>query len=917
MVDLFLKLLNMSVAGSVLILAVILLRVLFRRAPRWIFCALWGLVALRLICPVGIPSPFSAFQAAPAFVSDSGTVEVFRPAGGSEKPMLALDTVQIETPRRDSDTIAEIPGTDLAITQRSRDAYLPPVVQIWLLGVGAMLLYALISTLLLRRKVAASLPLEGQARICDAVPTPFILGIFRPRIYLPSGLGEEERSFILAHEEAHLRRLDHIWKPLGFLILSVHWFDPLCWLAYVLLCRDIELACDEKVIRELGRDERAAYSQTLLDCSAHRILAACPVAFGETGVKTRVKAVLDYKKPAFWIVLTAALAVLALVLCFATDAMPKEPDLSLLNYENAISLIAQDDTVPSAVLTREGRTGMQPGVADREALIAYLQAARWTQRRAPKEEPGEHGSIAFTIGPDYQIVVYAYPRVAAVRVLDETRWYRIRSGDYEAALAAFIPAPSTEPDRLPEPLAVEFETKYGTGQVMAPLSDHILFSGAYSTAQVNGSTYDFQKGVEESVRLDFIRAEEELLGRLGESEGVILRVLSGYPCFSDSAKRTIYLDAGACRSWQQILATLSAVEGDYANYGYLYAKADRLARELGWTRDDTARADPSVFAEDPSLLQLVYPCFDAVYTAPEKIAACKALALEMDGETEDDLLANVAAWAAGQGLAFTPTEIRFAPYGEACPLKIRCHYVEFLRLAGYTGDYSVREGYQKEDGLADVDTMLRTLGRLDERLNEICLHLGVTEIRRLPVQLTDGLYAISGKDYRCRIYGSVDNGTYYIKSCSLGEVEACFAQYAFNALGGWEDPAQEDWLAEALYYYLSQEPLYENVRMRAEADPDWMAEIEETIGGPFDDPEDHLLYIRRLAVEETETTGYDLRRLVKNWSLMSMAFGDWFAETYGEDVFIASALAPSTIRERTGKTLDQLLDDFCEDVLTG
>ncbi|MCR5663704.1 MAG: M56 family metallopeptidase [Oscillospiraceae bacterium] len=446
----FLKLLNMSAAGSVLILAVILLRALLRRAPRWTFCVMWALVAVRLVCPVSIASPLSVFQAAPALVSESGEVEVFRSAGGSEKPMIAADTVQIERPRANAETIWEIPGSSYAVTQRSRDAYLPPLVQAYLLGVTVMLLYALVSTLLLRRRVAASVKLEGKVRVCDSFRTPFILGLFRPRIYLPSALSEEEKRLVLAHERAHLRRLDHIWKPLGFLILSVHWFNPLCWLAFILLCRDIELACDEKVIRELGRSERAAYLQTLLNCSARRILAACPVAFGETGVKMRVEAVLNYKKPAFWILLAAVLGCLVLIVCFAAKPMPGEPDLSFLNYKNAIPLIGQNDTAPYANLYPADSDGVQPGVADAKALVRFLESAEWTQRRAPSPSPEPRGFIEFMIEDDYRIILYQSGRLAAVRFGNDVRYYRTAAGDYEAALEAFIPAPSTAPDRLPD-----------------------------------------------------------------------------------------------------------------------------------------------------------------------------------------------------------------------------------------------------------------------------------------------------------------------------------------------------------------------------------------------------------------------------------------------------------------------------------
>ncbi len=445
----FLKLLNMSAAGSVLILAVVVLRALLKRAPRWIICVMWAVVAVRLVCPVSIVSPLSAFQATPSIVSESGEVEVFRPAGGSEKPLLAVDTVQIERPRANAETITEIPGTSLAVTQRSHDTYLPPLMQGYLLGLAVMLLYALISTLLLRKKVSVSLRQRGNIRLCDEVASPFILGIFRPVIYLPSSLSEEEKRFVLAHERAHLRRLDYIWKPVGFLILSLHWFNPFCWLAYVLLCRDIELACDEKVIRELGHTERAAYSQTLLNCSAHRILAACPVAFGETDVKTRVKAVLNYKKPAFWIILAAVLACIVLIVCFAANPI-QEQDLSFLNYKNAISLIGQNDTAPYANLYPADSNGVQPGVADAKALAQFLSSAEWTKRRAPSSSPEPRGWLEFVIDDDYRIIVYQSERLAAVRFGNEIRYYRTGAGDYEAALASFIPAPSTEPDRVPE-----------------------------------------------------------------------------------------------------------------------------------------------------------------------------------------------------------------------------------------------------------------------------------------------------------------------------------------------------------------------------------------------------------------------------------------------------------------------------------
>lgn len=214
---------------------------------------------------------------------------------------------------------------------------------LWLAGLAAMLLYAFLSWLRLRLLVREAVPAGDGKYICDRLRDPFILGLFRPCIYLPSDLSEPELSCVLAHEGAHLRRRDHIWKPLGWLLLSVHWFNPLVWLAYALFCRDVEYACDESVVGGLDADGRRAYARALLECSSPRRAAACPLAFGETGAKARVKGVLNYKKPARWalIVVVAACAVLAA--CFLTEPKPAEPalpeGLSLSEYEGDMRMI--------------------------------------------------------------------------------------------------------------------------------------------------------------------------------------------------------------------------------------------------------------------------------------------------------------------------------------------------------------------------------------------------------------------------------------------------------------------------------------------------------------------------------------------------------------------------------------------------
>lgn len=375
---LFLSLLNRSVAASVLILAVALLRRVLRRTPRWLLCALWGLVALRLVCPVGLPAPTSVFRLLPAAVSESGEVAVFSYAGGSEKPLLAVDTVQLEPPSDGAETLMSLPGGALAVTQRSRDAYLPPLTQAWLLGVALMLLYAAVSTLLLRRRVAAAAPLREDLWVCDGLPGPFVLGLLRPRIYLPSSLREPELGYVVAHERAHRRRGDHWWKPLGFLLLSVYWFNPFCWLAYVLFGRDVELACDEKALRGLGREARLAYSEALLRCSAPRGVWACPAAFGEIGVKDRVRAVLRYRK-AGWRTLTATgLACLVLIACFMTSPIAGQAQ-------------AEPDPAESAALLPAAGEGTAPVDPGRTVKTHYVIAEDSPAGSPPREE--NYGSV--------------------------------------------------------------------------------------------------------------------------------------------------------------------------------------------------------------------------------------------------------------------------------------------------------------------------------------------------------------------------------------------------------------------------------------------------------------------------------------------------------------------------------------------
>ncbi len=313
----FLRLFNLSIAAGVLILAAALIRRLFPRMPKWLRCLLWALPALRLLLPFSLPNPFS-------LAPNTDTVYQVRTAADSVSvPVInsgleAVDNAVNPVLERSFTGLAQ---SAASVTERAKE--LTPASffgLIWAAGCAALLLYMLFSFLRFRKTVRPAVPLEKGVYLCDGIASPFILGVIHPKIYLPSLLEERHYPPILAHEQAHLKRKDHWWKPLGFLLLTVYWFNPLIWIAYALLCRDIELACDEKVIKNGDISQRKAYSEALLTCGAPtRSVAACPLAFGEVGVKSRIKNVLRYKKPAVWIIVAAVLAAGAAAFCFLTD----------------------------------------------------------------------------------------------------------------------------------------------------------------------------------------------------------------------------------------------------------------------------------------------------------------------------------------------------------------------------------------------------------------------------------------------------------------------------------------------------------------------------------------------------------------------------------------------------------------------
>ena len=333
----FLKIVNMSIAASWLILAVVLLRVVLKKAPKWINVLLWGIVAFRLICPF-------SFESALSLIPSAETIS----------PEIMMDwTPEISTGVSSIDKVVNPIITDTFAPEPIASAnplqlLIPVLAIVWAIGIIAMLVYAAVSYFRLQKKVGASLSVRDNIWICDDIQTPFILGFFKPSIYIPSGTDEAQLPYIIAHENAHLKRCDHLWKPLGYLVLAIHWFNPLVWIAYILLCRDIELACDEKVIRELNQNESISYSEALLSCSVNRrTVMVCPLAFGEVGVKERVKNVLNYKKPAFWIVAIAVVASIVLGVCFLTNPSSFPVKLDSVQISKASTMDFRTNSVPT------------------------------------------------------------------------------------------------------------------------------------------------------------------------------------------------------------------------------------------------------------------------------------------------------------------------------------------------------------------------------------------------------------------------------------------------------------------------------------------------------------------------------------------------------------------------------------------
>ena len=420
MAAVFLKLLNLSISASWLVLAVLVLRLVSKRSPKWMNVLLWGIVALRLVLPFSVESALSLI---PSAETVSPAVVQFDPAPTITSGVSIIDNAV--NPAL-SEHFAAAPT--MSVNPLYVWTYLAGWV--WLIGLGAMLLYALVSYLRLRRRVSVSLPVQDHIYLCDAISSPFILGVVKPHIYLPSGLDEVQQQNVLSHEQAHLTRRDHWWKPLGFALLAVYWFNPVLWLAYTLLCRDIELACDERVIRTMDESAVKTYSTVLLACSIPRkTVIICPLAFGEVGVKERVRNALRYKKPAFWVVAASVAVCVVVAVCFLTDPPTDTDAAGLVGFHR--------EQVTYADVTDE--SGAQPSsvqltAEETDAVYALLDTLQYKRLGAASAMQDCYARLYFISAAGERCEIMLSEREMLVNPITDgktARLYELRSGSTE------------------------------------------------------------------------------------------------------------------------------------------------------------------------------------------------------------------------------------------------------------------------------------------------------------------------------------------------------------------------------------------------------------------------------------------------------------------------------------------------------
>ena len=418
--EFFLKIINMSISASWLIFAVLILRLVLKKAPKWVNVLLWGIVAIRLICPFSFESALSLIPSAETF-----------PKKIISGPSFDVQSGITPVDNRINDYLGDRYFEGVTVPANNGNTIMTILTIVWTIGILLLVAYTVISYWRLHREIDTAVRYKDNIFQSENVSSPFVLGLIKPRIYLPFKLDGQDMEHVVAHEQAHIRRKDHWWKPLGFLLLTIHWFNPLMWLAYVLLCRDIELACDEKVIKGLSNEQRADYTQALVACSVNRrMIAACPLTFGEVGVKERVKSVMNYKKPAFWVIIIAVIVCVGVAVCFLTNPKQDRYTLRIVvpagSQEEFVYTDEEVSTVRNSIKIWSG-----DGLGDTEVLLFPVNKTAETGYTATYLTHGmsvefdAEKDTWFKIGVNMQnptnedIIVYVEVENVEVRIVDE------------------------------------------------------------------------------------------------------------------------------------------------------------------------------------------------------------------------------------------------------------------------------------------------------------------------------------------------------------------------------------------------------------------------------------------------------------------------------------------------------------------
>lgn len=454
-----------------------------------------------------------------------------------------------------------------------------------------------------------------------------------------------------------------------------------------------------------------------------------------------------------------------------------------------------------------------------------------------------------------------------------------------------------------------------------PYSASFAYAGNMLQVTVEDHTYEFDGTIAEEECSAFVTAQEKLCDLLEgqgiSTAGLTFYILRDYPNRTDSENQTAYFGLECTKSWEQVCTTIQICLGDYTNYGYLYSLSNRVATDLQWVCDDAPQENEQVFADDPSLLNLVYPCFSEKYSDADAIDACKALAVELLAATENiwseaEFLKARDIYAQNQNIDFAPTYVQFAYNGEGCPLKLSCQYLEVFWDYTFVANNEYLDGLIPVDYTADLRGLIHTFEWLDEQLTMLCAQLGASPDKQVHVQMMASLPRGYFSPYfeRGGLYNN-DSGEGSIYATTVTVLAHEYVHHIYWLSCGADDPEYEQWQNEAVAYFYTVGQHFEyRLNVINNVDPSYRNRLEAKLGEAYDEPSDYIKFLR---IEWRANEREYVYSLKGNYDL-SCTFGEYFVRTYGEDVFLNSMMYPSKVEEFTGLSMDEIIDAWIADM---